>query len=812
VSSTSAGGQHSGQGEDRPASSVLSGSAANAVVAGAIDGGIHFHESGRRSRRPWQVPRAISDFVNQERALGEIADAGTITPRGEFRDSLVLVTGTAGVGKTSLAVRWAQVNAGLFPDGQLYINMRGFDSAAPVQPLDALARLLPALDVPAGAIPDDLEAAAARLRTELADRQLLILLDNVATVAQVRPLLPGTGRCMLLATSRNSLSGLVTRDGARRVALPLFSPEHATQLLQALLSRYRAADDEEGLAELAELCARLPLALRVAAERAIERPGDSLGDLVRELRTESSLWGALSDDEEEEDGDSIRAVFTWSYRALSVSAAQMFRLLGLHPGQEISADTAAALAGIPVAAARADLNRLVAAHMVESVTRDRYQLHDLLRAYAVDRQAEANSEEGTAVNREVAWYAHSAANAVAAVQQLFGAVDLDPLPDGCTPATFDSREAAVNWYRAERDNLRSASALAAQYGLRRWTWQLPIALAPIHHATRSSFRDWLVMAEYGLATAREDGEAAALATLLTTRGVVFTEQTPRRLDEAARDLEEALAINQDRGDRAAEVRAANALGWVALRRRRLREAAARFDQVHRLGEQLPTGPWAAVGLENGANVYCELAEYARAGELITRALDTFAALIARGRYQADPRLEFEMRLTAARVHRSTGQLDEASLTVKRVTEIAEAQGGQAGYLMWARLEAGRVELAQGNATGARVALLDAVRECRVVGDHALEAEALYALGDSYRVLGDNRQAEGFYLAAAHGFAAAQEPWREAASRARLADCLADDGHDDTAQAERLAAIALLGDYDDPGLGPLRRELASHLAA
>lgn len=432
-----AGGQPE-QGDDRPVSSVLSGSAANAVLAGAIDGGIHFHDSARQDLRPRQIPRSIRSFVNQERALGELAESSIVTASGEFQDSVVLITGTAGVGKTSLAIRWAHENSALFPDGQLYLNMRGFDPSEPADPLDALTRVLPALGVPASAIPDDLEAAAARLRTELADRRMLLLLDNVATVRQVRPLLPGNARCMLLTTSRNNLPGLISRDGARRIELALFAPDDAILLLRSLLSRFRAMDDEAGLRELAALCARLPLALRVAAERAIERPRDSLLDLAEELRAESSLWQSLSAADEE--GDSIRAVFSWSYRALASSAARTFLMLGLHPGQEIGIAAAAALVGIPAAAAREELDRLVDAHMVESVARGRYQLHDLLRAYAVEQVAmEPQADRVAAVEREVAWYAYSAANAVAAVQPL------SPLPPSirCRSSAFPRRSALV---------------------------------------------------------------------------------------------------------------------------------------------------------------------------------------------------------------------------------------------------------------------------------------------------------------------------------------------------------------------------------
>jgi tetratricopeptide (TPR) repeat protein len=749
-------------------------------------------------------------FVNHERALDELTQWANVAADEGFQNSIILITGTAGVGKTSLAVRWTHQSRDLFPDGQLYLNMRGFDAAEPIEPLDAIGRLLPALGVPANAVPDDLEAAAARFRTEIADRQMLILLDNVSAISQVRPLLPGNSSCMILITSRNSLAGLISRDGAKRINLELFTADTSVMLLKSLFTGLRTGDEDDGLAELATICARLPLALRVAAERAIERPYESLAEIIDSLRSESSLWESLSTDDSDQ-ADSIRAVLSWSYRSLAQSAAQMFRLLGLHTGQEVSTGAAAALAGVPVTAARAQLDRLVNAHMIEAVARDRFQFHDLLRAYAVDQvSTEPEDERASAVTREVAWYTHSIAAVVAAVQRFFPAQALDPLPPGCELVGFKSRDAAVDWYEAERANVRSISDSAARYGLRRWAWQLAITLYPIYHATRGSYRDWLVIAEHGLSAARAERERVAVATLLNGRAVVHTEQTPRRLDEAARDLLEALAIWRDLGDLTGQARTTNSMGHVALRRRNLTEAADCFDQVHAFGQRLPAAPWTAIGLENAGIIHYELGQFRTAADLASQALAALEESAARNDSPIDPRLEFGMVNDLCRAQRKQGLLDQAATTADRAMQIATAQSGQGDFLMWALLERGRLEAAIGNATAALSTLLDVVRQARAAGDQVCEAHAIEAIGDAYQLAANNGQAQQFYVTAALGFEAVQEPWRSADVRAKLATCLAGAGNVAEALTERQAALGLIAEYDDPYVAMLRRQLTDEI--
>jgi hypothetical protein len=297
---------------------------------------------------------------------------------------IAAVSGTAGVGKTALAVRWAHRARSRFPDGQLYVDLRGYDPEQPVSAADALGGFLAALGVAAHEIPPAVDDRAARYRTEITGRRMLVMLDNAATVDQVRPLLPGAASCFVLVTSRDSLAGLIARHGAHRIELDLLPLPDAVTLLRTLLGR-RVLAEPAAAATLAEQCARLPLALRVAAELAASRPAASLGQIVADLADHRHRLDLL-----DAGGDrhtAVRTVFSWSYRHLPAQAARAFRLLGLYPGSDLDPQAAAALTDTSVDGARQLLDLLARAHLIQPARRhasdtSRYGMHDLLRAYA----------------------------------------------------------------------------------------------------------------------------------------------------------------------------------------------------------------------------------------------------------------------------------------------------------------------------------------------------------------------------------------------------------------------------------------------
>ena len=349
------------------------------------------------------------------------------------------ISGTAGVGKTALAVHWGHQVAPHFPDGQLYVNLRGFDpSHPPLAPADAHRRLLDALGVPPGRIPADPEGQAALYRSQLAGLRLLILLDNARTAEQVRPLLPGAPGSLVIVTSRDRLGGLVALDGAVPLTLDLLTEGEALDLLTRRLGPERVHQAGPAVAELIRACARLPLALNIAAAQAALPPSRPLSELVEELRDTRQRLDSLSMGDATAD---VRAVFSWSYRALSPDAARTFGLLGLAPGPDISLDAVASLTAQEPARAQRALAELTRAHLLTEHAPDRFSFHDLLRAYAADeaRRQRSAAEQEAALRRVCDFYLHVAQAGDRLVQPGRPHIELEspvagtwlrPLPDG----------------------------------------------------------------------------------------------------------------------------------------------------------------------------------------------------------------------------------------------------------------------------------------------------------------------------------------------------------------------------------------------
>ena len=346
-------------------------------------------------------------------APGEIATQDSGQQDSGQQDSgqtvpIVVISGTAGTGKTALAIRFGHQVAKRFPGGQLYVNLRGLDpSMPPMEPSEALRFFLDALGVPPHRIPPGTEARAALFRSLLDHRQMLIVLDNARNVAQVRPLLPGAPGSLVVVTSRNELTGLVAAEGAVPLTLDVLGDAEAAPDALPPLARTRVAAEPAAADEIIAACARLPLALGIAVGRAAGRPKRPLTELAAELH---DARGRLDVLEADDAVTNVRAVLSWSYDQLSEPAARMFRLLGVHPGPDISLSAAASLAGMLRAAAGAALRELTRTHMVAEYLPARFTFHDLLRAYAAD-QAERHDpepERRAAAHRVLDHYLHTA--------------------------------------------------------------------------------------------------------------------------------------------------------------------------------------------------------------------------------------------------------------------------------------------------------------------------------------------------------------------------------------------------------------------
>ncbi|MBF9130517.1 hypothetical protein I0C86_16335 [Plantactinospora sp. S1510] len=361
---------------------------------------------------PAQLPPKLSVFVGRDPELDQL-DAALLPGRDEPTGVLIaVVSGTAGVGKTTLAVHWAHRQADRFPDGQLHVDLRGFEPTGSVlEPARALRGFLTALGVPPQRIPAELVEQAALYRSLLTGRRMLIMLDNAADAEQVHPLLPGSPGCAVIVTSRNRLSGLVATAGARPLLLDLPPAAEARQLLIRRIGADRVAAEPAAVDELISHCARLPLALAVAAARTAANPTFPLRALARELRSTDSRLAGFADGDT---GTDVRAVFSWSYQTLSPPAARLFRLLGLHPGPNIGTSAAASLLGVPVEEVRPSLAELSRANLLVERTPGRYGCHDLLRAYSAElaRELEPEAERAEAIRRVLDHYlrtAHAAA-------------------------------------------------------------------------------------------------------------------------------------------------------------------------------------------------------------------------------------------------------------------------------------------------------------------------------------------------------------------------------------------------------------------
>jgi DNA-binding SARP family transcriptional activator/tetratricopeptide (TPR) repeat protein len=490
------------------------------------------------------------------------------------------VSGTAGVGKTALAVRWAHRAAGHFPDGQLYVNLRGYDPGEPMPAADALAGFLRSLGLTGPDIPADTDERAARYRTLMAGRRMLVLLDNASGAEQVRPLLPGAAGCRVLITSRDTLTGLVARDGARRLDLDLLPADDAITLLRTLIGA-RVDTEPDAAAMLATRCARLPLALRVAAELAAARPASPLAELADELADQQERLALL--DADEDPRATVRAVFSWSYRNLDAPAAAAFRLLGTDPGPDLDSYAAAALTGTGLQQAHRVLRKLTRAHLIQPTAPDRYGLHDLLRAYARDLATAHDSEDQqrAALTRLFDYYLHTAATAAGT---LFPAEQI--ARPAVSPATdipaLPGPGAARTWLDTQLASLASVSAYAADHGWHGHATSLAVLLRS-YLGTGGHYTRAVAIHTSARTAANAAGDRAAEAGALID--LAATSMRNSHWERSAELLSQALPLCQEAGDLLGQARALGNLGLIACFQGRLGQSSAHLEQALALFRQ-----------------------------------------------------------------------------------------------------------------------------------------------------------------------------------------------------------------------------------
>ncbi|RKN04846.1 ATP-binding protein [Streptomyces radicis] len=781
--------------------------AAHSVVqARDIDGGVHIHQPPERPPAviPHQLRGGIRHFVNRSRELSRlgtlIADHGA----EPHASRVAVITGTAGVGKTTLALHWAHAIRSYFPGGELYANLRGYTADSPMSSDEVLGRFLEDLGMSATQVPTARDRRETLFRSLMADRRMLVFLDNAADSAHVRPLLPGTAASLVLITSRDDLTALVTQHDAVRVRVTTFPTTDAVALLRATTADDRPGDQGSDLTELARMCGGLPLALRIAAERAAGWPTMPLGELIDELRDETARWTVLTADPEEgpEEGtDAMRSVFEWSYRALPAPAARLFRLLGLHPGNEFGLAAVASLAALEPARARALLETLVRAHLVQRRPGERYELHDLLRAYARElvRREESEADRSAILARALAWYLRTADAAQRAIAPHDRCALDDHAPASAAALTFDDYESAFRWYQAESANLVAATRVAADAGFPGIAWRLAVALRAIH-MHHNAFDAWGTTARIALDAARASGEEIGEAEALENLGKVAFQAS--RLEEAEECHRGALAIRRRIGDRHGTAVSVNALGLLGLRRRRLDEAEAHFTEAVEIFRDLDDRRWKALMRGNLAETLCELGRAEEARAIVEHALADFREL-------GDHSGEGNALWLLSWARRASGDPEAAARAIADALSIAAEEDNQLWRAHWLA-ESARVELSRGNPEAALRLAHESAAMQRGLGDSAREAAALDSAGEACQALGRFDEAADLHRRAIVTYRDLDAQWRLANALAHLATALDPLGEDEQARAAREEALSLLTAFDDPRAVALTHRLAAHL--
>lgn len=646
--------------------------------------------------RPAQLPRGVGGFVGRVAPVQQVLDAARAASAesggGGGGDEAggpqtVMIVGVGGVGKTALAVHCAHLLAAEYPDGQLYVNLRGFDPERPAtSPVDALHHLLTSVN--AGTIPADQEERVALWRSLVRDRSMLIVLDNAESADQVDDLLPGGGPSFTVVTSRNRLSGLAVRYSARRVTLAPFTADESLKLLSHSIGSARVGAEPSAARRLADLCDHLPLALRIASEQVTAGSQSRIADLIADLEDVRRRLDALQIPDDEL--NSVRGVLSWSYARLDAGAAHAFRTLGLFPGVGIRPEVAAALLDVPPSAAAAALRGLAAQHLVET-TGGSYWMHDLTRIYAeeVSRSDETTASRRQALERVLRWYVRTLAQDGRSTDvRLPFSLEAEGRHQ---PLRFDDRKELVAWCAQEWDNIAPLVRTAQRIGCHDQAWQLAYLLFDYFYAAGKA-REWVGTLRIGMRSAQMTENRRAQAALLDHLGVAHS-----RLGQnsaAVHQLQHGLRLLEELGD---DVLRISLLGNLASTLREAKDYAAALyyasqalDLAHRVGlEYYEAGYF---------DVLCEL--HAELGE--------FEEALRHG----GPGL--------AVARRSRNMLLEANILINL----------------------GVAEHGLGNAPTALRHFRDALSLCESSGDHYHEALALFGLAKVHRAGGAPQPAHG----------------------------------------------------------------------
>lgn len=587
------------------------------MQAHTIDGGVHFHQV----RRSTIVPRLL--MAAPRRFAGRIPELAALTSTlgnaiSPTRDSgIVVVSGPGGIGKTALALYWAHENVHNYPDGQLYVNLQGFGpSESPMMADVALYGFLAALGIDFAMIPSELNARSALYRSSVANKNMIVILDNARDADQVVPLLPGSPTCGVVVTSRNRLPGLINVYGGRPLPLDVLQQEEAYAVLATRLGSNRLDTEPEAAAELLRYCAGFPLALSVVAGQAEAHPTFSLATLASELNDSASRLSGMDNDDLISD---FSAVLSWSYRALSPLPAKVFRLLSLMTGEDITSSAVASLAALPWQEAKAALRTLEQMSLLHQHLPDRYRMHDLIRLYAT-RVAHDTDSQGhleTALRRLVDFYLHTAYSAERCLYK-YPPIDLEEPVAGSRPVLLTDEMAAWTWLTAEHACLLAAQKAAFDQNWCAAVWQFAWTL--------ETYQRWRGLAQDRVACWRTALAAANQLTDLTIQSLVlrflgWSSSYLAHYTTGVKYLEQALVLSEKSGDEFGHAHAHFVLGVVCTEagdeQMALSHTVRALDAFRLLNEPI----WVAMSLNNIGWSYAKLESYEQARGSLLDALD-----------------------------------------------------------------------------------------------------------------------------------------------------------------------------------------------
>ncbi|EXG81266.1 ATP-binding protein [Cryptosporangium arvum] len=688
----------------------LSGSTSSSVQAQTINGPVHIgsYLSVQDLPSPRQLPPDIPHFIDREETLRRLDLKLSVGVRSADQPVTVVISaiaGAGGIGKTAVAVHWAHRVRHQFPDGDLYLDFQAYGKGPAISADEALDAFLRALNVPTERIPQTTHERAALFRTICSGRRLLLLLDNVGSAEQVRPLMPASTTCVVVVTSRNTLRGLGVREGASRMQLDALAPDAAARLLAEIIGAERVEAEHAAAAEIAAYCSFLPLPLRVVAERVLDRPGTSLTEISHELSVERERLDLLS--RSEDDLAAVRTVFMWSYQNLRIEERIFFAYLGLHPGVEMSVDACVVLSGVERGRVVLLLDSLTSSNLIQERDTKRHRMHDLVRLFAAER-AEADltlERRRNALRNIYLWYLTRSWAAYRIIVPQGWTFPIDESVDLPGARSFRDLPDALAWCETERVNLVDSVRQSKRFGLVRVCWQLAVSASAF--LERGSYlENWVQVSQIGIDAARDDADMTARTHLILL--LADAHRHRRDFELALERYSEGYELSLQNGDRWRAAFAVRGRAMVLQEKGEFQQVLDAAERARELFEQIGESRGRGLALLSIAGAYNGLRDYQRAGEYCQEALAIFEEIDNRWSIAA-------ARLELGRSNVGQGAPDQARAQFDAAADLYGGLGDRQARAE-ALAESGRLALSVGDVEQARTTFTEARALFEAMGD------------------------------------------------------------------------------------------------